>query len=178
MKAFAFITVALLLACAVVVGAAAAQSVSDDHQIIPGDRIGPLKIGMSITDAVAAMGQPKTVLPDKKVRGETRYYWFDITELGGNSVTSAHGLFAVADSSGTIVWVAAHYAPQYLTPSGLHYGSTERQVLAAMGKPTSVDNTYVDDQGKHAAHLLVFKGVEFLIYDLDRSETVIVVAVR
>jgi len=160
--AFALIAVILLL-----VPSALAQ-VDANHLITPGVGIGPLKIGIGISGTTAAMGTPRGtlqpraewlasvvgVIPDSS----TTYFFYDYTYTGKGKSKSVGGLRAIASRDGTLVWVQADYAPEFVTVAGVHTGLSESQVRSIMGDPTRT----VKLLGGHA---LVYPGVAMTVVD-------------
>lgn len=97
--------------------------------IVPGQSVGPVRLGMPIRDEIARLGPSKgtTELDD----GTTMYRWFEPPSNTGIAVrTTQNGLVLMA-------WVLND--ERYSTRDGLHVGSTEAQVRAALGNPTRVE---------------------------------------
>ncbi|MGC1252693.1 MAG: hypothetical protein WA889_17765 [Xanthobacteraceae bacterium] len=105
-----------LLAIAVHSSVARAQTLND-HLIVPRERIGPMTLGMSATELAQMMGSPSSRRP-----GEVDLYsWRDLT-----ATVTKNGLWATQICT---------FNSAYLTVQGLHVGSTDVSVVAALGKP-------------------------------------------
>src|SRR5260370_931721 len=161
---YAFGLIALIL---LLVPSALAQ-VNADHIITPGVGIGPLKIGMSITSATAAVGTPRGTLEPRAEMlasgvgmipdGSTAYFWYEYTYVRKGTARSTGGLRAIASRDGTLVWVQADYAPEFVTANGVHTGLYEPQVHRIMGDPTRI----VKLLGVHA---IVYPGIAMIVAD-------------
>jgi hypothetical protein len=90
----------------------------NDHLIVPWQRIGPIKLGMTASDLVRVLGEPT-----QKNRGlvVTLYYWKD--DL---SVT-------VKNDDATVTQICA-LSPGYATAGGLRPGLAETAVTALLGE--------------------------------------------
>src|ERR1700722_12967958 len=53
------------LAAALAAFSTAVWAQSDDHKIIPGERVGPVQLGMSAEEVVGYWGRPQEIEPDK-----------------------------------------------------------------------------------------------------------------
>ncbi len=93
--------------------------------VVPGQAVGPVRLGMRVQDAVAALGPAKTTqpLPD----GNMLYEWF--------GPPSNRGVGARVSPSGTIYRVWVLNDSEYGIAEGVHVGSTEAEVRAALGAP-------------------------------------------
>jgi S1-C subfamily serine protease len=151
-------------------------------RITPGQGIGHMQVGMSLTDVIAILGRPKVTMPYSKSGSDTLYAWFDYTRLGGNvggppsscttyvecwkteTDTSQNvddgGLAVVCTRTGQVSIVQAYYAPQYVTTEGLHTNVTEEQVRSVLGEPTRV----VSGERYHSLEY-VSKGIMFRVAD-------------
>ena len=154
-----FLLCVLVLFATSTVPTVAQQAVSDRFLITPGLGIGPIRLGMNITEAVSILGTPKVTrgLPDAR----TLYLWFEDVSLGNGmsrTIPNANGLFVGAVPSGEIARVIAHYAPQYSTSNGLHTGIREAQVRATLGEPHKV-------RPATSGRWLEYDRIEFLVVD-------------
>lgn len=126
----------LLVAIAAI---SAARFPADTFLISTGERIGPLRVGMTLAEAEATMRRPKSTftLPNGE---DTIHTWFATVRNADGTVAmgGAGGLYAVVDASGKIRQVGAHYAPRYMTSNGLHTGVPESTVRAILGEPPDV----------------------------------------
>jgi hypothetical protein len=128
------------------------------HLIVPGLSAGPIRLGMNITDAIAAMGKPKATYPNAD--GTVQYMWYENVVLSGSTGHGGIGLRATVDTLGTVQSVTVHYDPQYATAGGVHVGMTEPQAKAAMGVPSRVVLV------RNVGHLLVYdSGIALLAVD-------------
>lgn len=173
------------LACAVgmallVAAPAIAQAPDPQFLISLGAGIGPLRIGMSITDAVAVLGTPKVT---RQMPSGVLYTWYDLTEFENGTTqrmpsvdpNAGGGLDVTCTPAGRIEAVSAFYAPQYVTGNGLHTGVRESDVRAAMGEPSKI----VTSEDWHFLRY-ASKGVTFRVLDrrgLNGSGTVYLITV-
>lgn len=120
-----------------------------DKRIVPGERIGQLKLGDKLEGVGGVLGKGVPRGPEFR-DGTTTYTWDPI------------GLWLVADdATGHIIWISVERGPatnphawvELATRDGLRLGSTEEEVLAAMGKPARTvsdgvaKSLYFDRQG-------------------------------
>ncbi|HKV45193.1 MAG TPA: fused MFS/spermidine synthase, partial [bacterium] len=98
------------------------------REIVPGRRIGPVELGTDLRDVVAILGPQMRIgtLPG----GNTVDVWFAPPKNVGMGVR--------ATGTGKVyrIWVVNN--GRYMTKEHLHAGSTEAEVRAALGKPSSV----------------------------------------
>jgi hypothetical protein len=90
----------------------------DDHLIVPGQRIGPVVIGMGPSELLQALGAPDQSNTNKFA---TQYVY----PSRGFCIWSRNNrvdMISISDSS-------------YHTPNGIHPGSSELELQAAMGAP-------------------------------------------
>ena len=118
--------------------------------IIPGKGIGPVHVGMSISQVTAILG-PGEQEPEHP-GGAVVYRWFKKVAPDAYS-----GLYVIS-LEGRVTLVVAFYAPQYVTANGLHTGVTERVVRNAMGEPSHVSRT---DVGR----ILQYPGIRFQLVE-------------
>ncbi len=133
------------------------ESATNDLLIVPGQRIGPLRVGMSITDATALMGTPKPAitnlvsvvltLPD----GSTVFRWPPSSEAQQYGANSNDGFGVVADKAGAIFEIQGPFDGRYHTAEGLHVGSKVSEVTKTLGAPprqptSGHERFYVYDQ--------------------------------
>ncbi len=120
-----------------------------DKRIVPGERVGQLRLGDKLEEVVSILGSG---VPRGQgfQPGTTAYAW-DPT-----------GLWLIADdTTGAVLWISVEGGPvanphawvELATREGLRLGSTEEEVLAAMGKPARTvsdgvaKSLYFDRQG-------------------------------
>ena len=125
------------LACMLVV-AQAAQAKAD-NLIVPGQRIGHIRIGMLLDEFVSTAGQPNTRRTDESVPGRRilRYYY---------SGWSADLLDVAAP------WVCAIYvsSPQWNTESGLRVGDSVFDMTRKQG------SNYRSVEGLNGLHFVTY----------------------
>jgi hypothetical protein len=99
------------------------------HLIVPGQSIGPVRLGTSVDAALAVLGQ----FPAKRKRddGSTRYTWFE----------GAGAIAVVADKADRITFISAWNLSTYRTRDRIGPGSTEGNVRSALGQPSLWDET-------------------------------------
>lgn len=100
------------------VASAKAQVLLSDTVIVPGDRIGPLVLGMTEAEIIAAAGQPEQRLMQGR---DTLYSWGLVT---ARIPAGAMGVdeIVVMDT-------------RYLTSQRIHVGSTDIAVTTSFGQP-------------------------------------------
>jgi hypothetical protein len=113
---------ALLMTIAVS-GPLMAAPAASDNLIVPGERVGPIALGMTQAQLMAAMGGPE-VLHQGTV---TTYSWGQIAaEIGDNS--PGVDLITVND-------------PRFDTPGHVHVGLAAPAAMAVLGQPTKKTST-------------------------------------
>ena len=120
-----------------------------DRLIVPGERIGRLQLEGKLDEVTKSIGQAMPRGAGFR-EGTTTYTWDPI------------GLWLISDDiTGDILWISVESGPsanpnpwvELSTREGLRVGSTEEQVLAAMGKPARTvsdgfaKSLYFDRQG-------------------------------
>lgn len=104
-----------------------------DHQIIAGDRIGPVKMGGLVSDAVQHLGNPHSVVR---------------RTFGGPGYSSDEVYYYYKDECIQFTWMDSGIDPQvergyrginvtcdrWSTPDGLHVGSSMKDVSAHIGQ--------------------------------------------
>lgn len=98
--------------------------------IIPGQSVGSVELGKPIRDQMARLGPLKgtTQLGD----GTRIYRWFE--------PPSNTGIGVRINQSGTVLLAWVINDARYATKEGLHVGSTEAEVVSALGAPTRVES--------------------------------------
>ncbi len=118
---------AFLVALAAVLAGCASNSIEDlskvqpppavpirDTKIIPGQRVGPVSLGMSETELYRTMGEP---------RKTNTFSWGTSYEF--------EGLYATVYNSTHRVHIVGPISHSYSTPEGIHLGSSELAARAA-----------------------------------------------
>jgi len=106
---------------AVNVPSAVRSTAPNDYLIVPGERIGSLRLGMQAADAVAALGSPSSSTRDG-------LRWFE-----GPEFTKA--IAVQTTRTGQISWIGVLNNSRYTIRERVGPGSTEQSVRAAFGKP-------------------------------------------
>lgn len=110
---------------------AVAQLTADDNLIIPGQRIGPAAIGMTLQQAYSIFGDPSQ---QQRMRDGIIYSWGGPPE--GVEYRSGFGLgLFISNGRGMVRWVSTNN-PRYQTPDGVGVGATGMRVRAILGAPT------------------------------------------
>jgi hypothetical protein len=113
---------ALLMTFAVSGPLMAAQATSD-NLIVPGERVGPIALGMSQAQLTAAMGIAEVLHQGSA----TTYSWGQVTaEIGDNSP----GVETITVND-----------PRYDTPGHVHVGLAAVAAMAVLGQPTKKTST-------------------------------------
>jgi hypothetical protein len=104
-------------------------SSSTPFLIVPGQSIGPVRLGTSLKGYMARLGPAKgTAQLDD---GTTVYRWFE--------PPSNIGIGVRTNQNGMVLRVWVLNDARYSTKEGLHVGSTEAEIKAALGAPTRVE---------------------------------------
>lgn len=125
--------VAVLLA-ALVRPVASQPARPDAYLIVSGERVGPVKLGMNITEVTSVLGTPKSTQgrPD----GSVVYRWYELKGEGGV------GLRATRTGEVYRIWVANN--TRYATKEGIRVGSSEAEIRVALGEPTKTEENHDD----------------------------------
>ena len=114
---------ALLMTIAVA-GPVTAAPAATDNLIVPGERVGPIALGMTQPQLAVAMGSPGEVLHQG---GATTYSWGQVAaEIGDNS--PGVDLITVND-------------PRYETPGHIRVGLAALAAAAVLGQPDKKTST-------------------------------------
>lgn len=94
-----------------------------DKLIVPGERIGPISLGMMQADVLKILGVP----PKSSIHtdGHSRYYYADLTVW----ISRDSRVFRIGTDS-----------PEYATADGIRVGMTEPEVRAKKGNPTRMED--------------------------------------
>ncbi|WP_373006766.1 hypothetical protein [Hyphomonas sp.] len=92
----------------------------NDNLIVRGERVGDVKLGMTLFELFAARGTPRTTTPIPNTRATTYFY---------------DGLTIAADD--TLYWIIAT-DPRYRTEIGVGTGAEQILARGAYGKPRCV----------------------------------------
>lgn len=118
--------IALLLLCALVTAGSA--NPKDDYLIVPGHRLGPISLGMTLGEIEEILGAPEQTHTDAHT-----YVWYPRRPSGP--------LMAVIGPDGKVNKVKAYWDVYYTTPGGrLHIGMLEDDVRGILGRPLKTSN--------------------------------------
>jgi hypothetical protein len=106
---------------------------AQDHLIVPGERIGPISIGMSTKQLFAVMGDPNAT------NGGHSYTW--------GSKESGE-LSASTDLNGVVTWITTTH-PAFATSDAVQVGSSSLMVMATLGRPGTSFKPYCAYDGSH-----------------------------
>jgi hypothetical protein len=99
--------------------APAAFAQERDYTIVPGERVGPIELGMSEIQLLMTVGNPDTMLMQGS---DTFYSWGTLTARVGKA-------------SGSVEEITLN-DPGYQTQGRIHVGSADLTVTAIMGQPS------------------------------------------
>jgi hypothetical protein len=119
---------------------AMAQPATDQFLVVPGQRIGPVRLGMTLSEATQILGTPQPgdrnvtsiVLPFE--HGVLDFSWAPAvtdptTKEGGR------GYDVIFSAAGAAIEVQAPFDPRYGTVEGVHIDSLLAEMLAKLGPP-------------------------------------------
>lgn len=130
--------------------AATPAPVSADHfTVVPGQRIGAAKLGMRDQDVRSALGPPASA--NQQNGGATVVRWY--------KPPRNDGIGAEVAKDGTVDRVWALNDARFTTLKNVHIGSTEAQLRAALGAPSTVA---VDDARKNK--ILIYRQLGIFFY--------------
>lgn len=135
--------------------ASSAAAAAASFLIVPGQSVGPVRLGNPIRDEIVRLGPSRGTTEFED--GTTMYRWFESPSNSGIGLRTTQ--------SGLVLRVWILNDGRYSTKDGLHAGSTEAEVRAALGNPTRVD---VSAQGKTRTLIYEALGLWFSI-QLDRQ---------
>lgn len=107
---------------------------NSDRLIVPGDRIGPIRVGMSRDEVVRILGRPDRVI-NYLDSSDVEYIYDNNHFVVGLSVR----WWAVID-----VWT---YDPQFATEQGVRPGDSRNDVLQKQGNPKYDQGYHMDYEG-------------------------------
>jgi len=137
------------------VSTAPSASSSTLFLIVPGQSIGPVRLGTALRGEMVRLGPAKGTA--KLDDGTTVYRWFvPPSNIGIGVRTNQNGMVLR-------VWVLND--ARYSTKEGLHVGSTEAEIRAALGAPTRVE---VSSQAKTKTLIYEARGL-WLNIQLDQQ---------
>ena len=142
-----------------------------DRSVIPGERAGPIELGMSLRKLVEVFGEPvsssSTRIPSGRSALLYRYADPDASPDGAL-------LVMVRENDNTVYSVQIDRIESFKTREGVHYGSSEALVRAGLGRPQSIQESATNEMPReycyisglgvqldatgHVASLIVFPG--------------------
>ncbi|MDR7539905.1 MAG: hypothetical protein QN152_10325, partial [Armatimonadota bacterium] len=135
---------------------AARPPAPNDRVIVPGDRVGIVRIGDSLDEVIRTLGEVPTAAGSQRPgqpSGWIRYQW-------------RNRVYAYVEKDKRVITEAGVWAPNsreiaqppFRTSEGLGLGSTESQVVAAFGSPTRrLQGT------RHVIYIYSPRGIAFFI---------------
>jgi hypothetical protein len=114
---------------------------ASDHLIVPGQRIGPIRLGMGMDEVLATLGQPDNIRKDEinHLAGDQWYYW-SLNMSVAFSRGSAPTVFSISTNCwgksgstlGTSYWADMEpIQTVFRTENGIGLGSTSFEVRRA-----------------------------------------------
>jgi hypothetical protein len=129
-------TAALFLAGCSESGASAAdmqkrqQAIAQsDHHIVPGQRIGPIRLGMGMDEVLAELGQPDKIWTHRS--GDTDWNYWSLNLVVGFDNSSAPTVLWIEDRT----WTGVPVHVVFRTAEGIGVGSSSFDVKRAYGSP-------------------------------------------
>ena len=114
-------SVLLALGFSIALGSAFAASAPRDTLIVPGQRVGPIALGMNAAELEASVGAPGTM---RKEGSNTIYSWGEVS--------------AEIDAKSGVVDLIAVNDERYETADHLHVGLAALAVVVVLGQPQNV----------------------------------------
>ncbi len=133
-----------------------------DQLIVPGQRIGDIKLGMKMDEVTKILGNPDKD-PAKTEDGMLEYQFMKNHLL----------IIDVEPSSKSVKMLATGLIPSYKTSNGIQIGSTMENVQKQMGATKLIKLNETSFTLKYPE-----KGIEFILRDKDGSKTVFIILVR
>lgn len=128
----------LALVCAVWLCACSAQQTGD---VVTADGYGPVRIGMTLAEAEAAVGHPLAL--DDVLAEHCESFGITVQPNGaGGAFEQGYPVFEAED--GRVTRVSFYGAPTARTPEGVGVGSTNTEVRAAYPNAVEAPAYYVD----------------------------------
>jgi hypothetical protein len=141
-----------------------------DKSVIPGERAGPILLGMSLRKLVEVLGEPVSSSASRIPSGRSAllYRYADPDASPDGAL-----LVMVREYDDTVYSIQIDRIESFATRDGVRYGSSEALVRASLGKPQSVQEVagelpreycYITGLGVqldptgHVASLIVFPG--------------------
>jgi hypothetical protein len=142
-----------------------------DKSVIPGERAGPVQLGMSLRKLVEVLGEPISSSASRIPSGRSA-----LTYRYADPDASPDGalLVMVREYDDTVYSIQIDRIESFKTREGVRYGSSEALVRASFGKPQSIQESgagelpreycYISGLGVqldptgHVASLIVFPG--------------------
>jgi len=184
MGAKIFFSYGIVIICMVVLAGCAASGVSpadmqkrqqalsvSDHLIVPGDRIGPVRLGMGMDEVIAMLGQPDVIFElddgtmDHRVYPQWRYWSMNL--VVDFDMSTAPAVTAVSTQN----WTDKPLTIIYRTAGGVGLGSSFFDAKRDQSGSPTVD-TVCNDGHK----MLDYPNIEFLSHS-NTSGTISIITV-
>jgi len=123
------------------------EDLSRDTTVMPGERVGPIKLDMTLQQLLTAMGEPVGSTASRMPAGRPALlYRYPNPQAGEGAI-----LVLVREYDQTIYSVQLDAVETYQTREGVRVGSSEALVRASFGKPQATQGTA--DGGKNYCYL-------------------------
>lgn len=133
-----------------------------DQLIVPGQRIGDIKLGMKMDEVTRILGNPDKD-PSHTEDGLLEYHFM-----------KSHLLMVdVEPSSKTVKMIATGLISSYKTSNGIQIGSPVEEVQKQMGSINLIKLNETSYTLKYPG-----KGIEFILRDKDGKKTVFIILIR
>lgn len=130
-----YLVLVALLLCPALPPSAGAQG-QNDHLIVPGQRVGPVYVGMTAAALYQAMGDPQST--DRMVDPmRVIYHWSSIVvEMSVPGASAPAFGFRNRTSDSVVMYVSA-VDPTFATRDGVAVGASELSAEARLGSPSN-----------------------------------------
>jgi hypothetical protein len=130
--------------------AAAAEQLLHDRLIIPGERVGPILLGMSLRNLVEVVGEPVSSSASRIPAGRSammyRYADPDASPDGAM-------LVMVREYDQAVYSIQIDRIESFQTREGVRYGSSEARVRSSFGKPEAIQHSGAGDISRAYCYL-------------------------
>mgnify|MGYP001157804277 FL=1 len=131
--------------------APAAEVPIRDTSIIPGERAGPILLGMSLQKLIEVVGEPvsSTAARIPSGRSALLYRYADPDASPDGAL-----LVMVRETDQTVYSVQIDRIESFQTREGVRYGSSEARVRASFGKPQSIQESSTGELARAYCYLI------------------------
>ena len=133
-----------------------------DQLIVPGQRIGEIKLGMKMDEVIRILGDPDKD-PTNTEDGLLEYQFMKSHLL----------IIDVEPKSKSIKMLATGLVSSYKTSNGIKIGSTMEEIQKQMGKTKLIKLNKTSYTLKYPG-----KGIEFILRDKDGTKSVFIILIR